>query len=58
MPVIHIYTPEGFLSPSRKKLMVERVTKAAVEPKASPPPIAPTCWCTTFPTAVGAGKAT
>ncbi len=31
MPVIHVHTPEGFLSPARKKLMVEKVTKAAVE---------------------------
>jgi phenylpyruvate tautomerase PptA (4-oxalocrotonate tautomerase family) len=31
MPVIHIYTPEGFVSPARKRLMVEKVTQAAVE---------------------------
>lgn len=30
VPVVHIYTPEGFLSPAREKLMVERVTAAAV----------------------------
>ena len=36
MPVIHIYTPEGFLSPARKKLMVERVTKAAVDAEGLP----------------------
>ncbi len=31
MPVIHIYTPAGFVSPARKRLLVERVTAAAVE---------------------------
>ena len=36
MPVVHIYTPEGFLSPARKKLMVERVTAAAVEAEGLP----------------------
>ena len=36
MPVIHIYTPEGFLSSARKKLMVERVTKAAVDAEGLP----------------------
>ena len=36
MPVIHIYTPEGFLSPARKKLMVQNVTRAAVEAEGLP----------------------
>lgn len=36
MPVIHIYTPEGFLSPARKQLMVRRVTAAAVEAEGLP----------------------
>ena len=36
MPVIHIYTPEGFLSPARKRLMVERVTAAAVSAEGLP----------------------
>ena len=36
MPVIHIYTPEGFVSPARKKLMIENVTKAAVEAEGLP----------------------
>jgi 4-oxalocrotonate tautomerase family enzyme len=36
MPVIHIYTPEGFVSPARKRLMVERVTAAAVEAEGLP----------------------
>ncbi|HSB86815.1 MAG TPA: 4-oxalocrotonate tautomerase family protein [Ilumatobacteraceae bacterium] len=36
MPVIHIYTPQGFLSPARKRLMVERVTTAAVEAEGLP----------------------
>jgi phenylpyruvate tautomerase PptA (4-oxalocrotonate tautomerase family) len=36
MPVIHIYTPAGFVSPARKKLLVERVTAAAVESEGLP----------------------
>jgi phenylpyruvate tautomerase PptA (4-oxalocrotonate tautomerase family) len=36
MPVIHIYTPEGFVSPARKRLLVERVTAAAVEAEGLP----------------------
>jgi phenylpyruvate tautomerase PptA (4-oxalocrotonate tautomerase family) len=36
MPVIHVYTPEGFLSPARKRLMVEKVTAAAVEAEGLP----------------------
>jgi phenylpyruvate tautomerase PptA (4-oxalocrotonate tautomerase family) len=34
--VIHIYTPEGFISPARKQLLVERVTAAAVEAEGLP----------------------
>ena len=36
MPVIHVYTAEGFLSPARKRLMVEKVTAAAVEAEGLP----------------------
>ncbi len=36
MPVIHIYTPEGFVSPARKRQMIENVTKAAVEAEGLP----------------------
>ena len=36
MPVIHIYTAEGFLSPARKRLMIEKVTQAAVEAEGLP----------------------
>ena len=36
MPVIHIFTPEGFVSPARKRLMIENVTKAAVEAEGLP----------------------
>ena len=36
MPVIHIFTAEGFLSPARKRLMIEKVTAAAVEAEGLP----------------------
>lgn len=36
MPVIHIYTAEGWLSPARKKLMVEKVTDAVDEAEGIP----------------------
>lgn len=36
MPVIHIYTAERFLSPARKRLMIEKVTRAAVEAEGLP----------------------
>jgi phenylpyruvate tautomerase PptA (4-oxalocrotonate tautomerase family) len=36
MPVIHVYTAEGFLSPARKRLMIEKVTAAAVEAEGLP----------------------
>lgn len=36
MPVIHIYSAEGFLSPARKREMIERVTAAAVEAEGLP----------------------
>ena len=26
MPVIHIFTPEGFVSPARKRLMIEKLS--------------------------------
>jgi 4-oxalocrotonate tautomerase len=31
MPVVHVYTTEGWVSPKRKKLMVEKITDAVVE---------------------------
>jgi 4-oxalocrotonate tautomerase family enzyme len=36
MPVIHIYTPERFVSPARKRLLIEKVTQAAVEAEGVP----------------------
>jgi phenylpyruvate tautomerase PptA (4-oxalocrotonate tautomerase family) len=36
MPIVHIYTPEGWVSPARKKIMVESVTKAVVEAEGVP----------------------
>ena len=36
MPVVHVYTAEGWLSPARKKLMVEKVTDAVVEAEGIP----------------------
>ena len=36
MPVVHIYTAEGWLSPARKKLMIEKVTNAVVESEGFP----------------------
>lgn len=36
MPVVHIYAPEGWVSPARKKLMVEKVTDAVVEAEGVP----------------------
>jgi 4-oxalocrotonate tautomerase family enzyme len=36
VPVIHIYTPEGFVSPARKRRMIENVTRAAVEAEGLP----------------------
>ena len=36
MPVIHVYTAEGFLSPARQRLMVEKETAAAVEAEGLP----------------------
>jgi phenylpyruvate tautomerase PptA (4-oxalocrotonate tautomerase family) len=36
VPVIHIFTPEGFVSPARKKAMIENVTRAAVEAEGLP----------------------
>jgi 4-oxalocrotonate tautomerase family enzyme len=36
MPVIHIYTPERFVSPARKRLLIEKVTQAAVEAEGLP----------------------
>jgi len=36
MPVVHIYTAEGWLSPTRKRLMVESVTRAVVDAEGVP----------------------
>jgi 4-oxalocrotonate tautomerase family enzyme len=36
MPVIHIFTPERFVSPARKRLLIEKVTQAAVEAEGVP----------------------
>lgn len=36
MPVVHIYTAEGWLSPVRKRMMVEKVTAAVVEAEGVP----------------------
>ena len=36
MPVVHIYTAEGWVSPARKKLMVENVTRAVVDAEGVP----------------------
>ena len=36
MPVIHVYTAEGWLSERRKKLLIEKVTAAAVEAEGVP----------------------
>jgi phenylpyruvate tautomerase PptA (4-oxalocrotonate tautomerase family) len=36
MPVVHVYTAEGWLSPARKKLMIEKVTAAVVEAEGLP----------------------
>ena len=30
MPVVHIYTAEGWVSPRRKQMMIEKVTDAVV----------------------------
>ncbi|HEY0743514.1 MAG TPA: tautomerase family protein [Chryseosolibacter sp.] len=37
MAVVHIYVPEGWVSPKRKKLMIEKVTEAVVEAEGVPP---------------------
>lgn len=36
MPVVHIYTAEGWLSPARKRLMIEKVTDAVVAAEGLP----------------------
>jgi 4-oxalocrotonate tautomerase len=36
MPVVHIYTAEGWVSPARKKLMIQKVTDAVVEAEGLP----------------------
>ena len=36
MPVVHIYVPEGWVSPVRKRIMVEKVTDAVVEAEGVP----------------------
>ncbi len=36
MPVVHIYVPEGWIGPARKKVMAEKVTDAVVEAEGVP----------------------
>jgi 4-oxalocrotonate tautomerase len=36
MPIVHIYTAEGWLSPKRKERMIEKVTDAVVEAEGVP----------------------
>lgn len=36
MPVVHVYTAENWLSPERKKLMIEKITQAVVESEGLP----------------------
>jgi 4-oxalocrotonate tautomerase family enzyme len=36
MPVVHVYVPEGWVSPVRKKIMIEKVTDAVVEAEGVP----------------------
>ena len=36
MPLVHVTVPEGSLSDARKKLMVEKVTEAALEAEGLP----------------------
>jgi phenylpyruvate tautomerase PptA (4-oxalocrotonate tautomerase family) len=36
MPVAHIYSAQGWLTPARKKLMIEKVTAAIVEAEGLP----------------------
>jgi 4-oxalocrotonate tautomerase len=36
MAVVHIYVPEGWISPKRKKLMIQKVTEAVVEAEGVP----------------------
>ncbi|UGQ44572.1 tautomerase family protein [Massilia endophytica] len=36
MPIVHIYTTEGWVSPARKRMMIEKVTNAVVEAEGLP----------------------
>ena len=36
MPLVHVTVPEGSLSEARKKLMVEKITEAALEAEGLP----------------------
>jgi 4-oxalocrotonate tautomerase family enzyme len=36
MPVVHVYVPEGWVSPVRKKIMIEKLTNAVVEAEGVP----------------------
>jgi len=36
MPLVHVTVPEGSLSDARKKLMVEKITEAALEAEGLP----------------------
>jgi len=36
MPIIHVYSTEGWLSPARKRLMIDKITDAVVEAEGVP----------------------
>ena len=36
MPIVHVYSTEGWLSPRRKKLMIDKITDAVVEAEGIP----------------------
>jgi phenylpyruvate tautomerase PptA (4-oxalocrotonate tautomerase family) len=36
MPIIHVYSTEGWLSAARKKLMIDKITDAVVDAEGTP----------------------
>ena len=36
MPIFHVYSTEGWLSPKRRKLMIDKITDAIVEAEGVP----------------------
>jgi phenylpyruvate tautomerase PptA (4-oxalocrotonate tautomerase family) len=36
MPIVHVYSTEGWLSPKRKKLMIDKITDAVVAAEGVP----------------------